>query len=398
MNWDPTFNRTAQLLAKYLRGELTAEDTAELNTWLQLSSENRQLLKNLEETKETSLSFLDSIDAEKAWERVHDRIAPAEHRSFFFKYFKFGAAAAAIVVFITLWYAPGFFRSTTPESGRVVLAPYDLPPGSGKALLTLHDGSVLALEDLPEGAEREDRGVLIHKQNDRLSYVVPESAERAGPAYNTVTTPVGGFYSLLLPDGSMVWLNAGSSIRFPLRFDNTERYVELKGEAFFEVKKRAGADGRSVPFIVKTERGNVEVLGTEFNVAAYPEDPIFKTTLLEGIVRVVSPTKVERILKPGQQAALGSHFEVLEVNTEEVAAWKNGYFYFENRPLEEILQALKRWYEVDVDESDIPANMHFTVSVSREKSLLAVLRMLEVSGELKFELKNKKIEISEIAK
>lgn len=394
MEWNKHNLEKASLLARYLQGSLTEEESAELYAWLAEDPARGTFLYRLEESKEESLAFLKSIDENKAWESVQSRIAPEEAPVRTFRFSRFWAAAAVIFMigYVLYRYPSGQEKEAVPVA--VQPAAEDFAPGSDKAFLTLDDGSVLILEDLPEGAVGEEAGVTLTKQKDELRYSAEPANTTGRVAFNKVSTPPGGYYRLVLPDSSRVWLNAASSIRFPVYFAGEERRVELTGEAFFEVAEQRMPAGGKRSFIVQTDRGNIEVLGTEFNVLAYAGEPALKTTLLRGAVKVVSPGNSSRILKPGQQAVLGERFYVTAADTEEATAWKNGYFIFENKPLNEILRELQRWYGVEIDEATIPPGKPFTIRISRDKSLSGVLKMLELSGDLHFEIRDKKIQIT----
>ncbi|XHR97523.1 FecR family protein [Mucilaginibacter sp. UC70_90] len=217
-----------------------------------------------------------------------------------------------------------------------------------------------------------------------------DNAEK--PVYNTMTTPRGGQYWVVLPDGSKALLNAASSLTYPTNFSGTERKVELTGEAYFEV-----AHNPDKPFRVYSKSQVVEVLGTHFNINTYDDEPDIRTTLLEGKVKVTSVVKNQvRVLKPGQQAVLNTYsFNVNDVDVEDATAWKNGTFTFENNDIQQIMRMVSRWYDVDVVyKGTLPADK-FTGFVSRFSNVSEVLRMLQLTHKVKFKIDGKQITVSE---
>ena len=309
------------------------------------------------------------------------------------KVFRWSAASIVLIGLASITY---FFSSRDKVSD--INKPYasDFDPGSNKAVLVLADGRKISLTDIGNGAIAKEAGLSITKTSDgQLIYTVAkettngESSLRS--AFNTIETPKGGMWQVKLPDGSSVWLNAASSLTYPLAFSGRDkRVVELKGEAYFEVAK-----DEKHPFIVKTTRQEVEVLGTHFNINSYSDESTVKTTLLEGSVRV----KAQQIsleaetLKPGQQSVLSAEtFSVKNVDVEEAIAWKNGYFMFNNEKQESIMRKIARWYNVQVEYADAAArDVTYYGSISRFENVSKVLRKFEQTGEVKFEVEKDKI-------
>lgn len=270
-----------------------------------------------------------------------------------------------------------------------------MAPGTNKAILTLADGKQIVLDEAKNGNLADQGNTKVIKLNGQIAYnefamAVP-NGKNAAVAYNTVTTPRGGQYQLILADGSRVWLNAESSLRFPTSFQGKERRVELAGEGYFEIAKDA-----TKPFIVKInttseEKDEVEVLGTHFNIMAYNDEGIVKTTLLEGSVKINRNNKIA-MLKPGQQAKLQNQsIKVVEdVDTDEAIAWKNGYFQFTSANLQQVMRQIARWYDVDISyEGKIPERK-FGGKISRDNNASEVLKVLELS-KVKFRIENRKI-------
>lgn len=274
-----------------------------------------------------------------------------------------------------------------------------ISPGGNKAILTLSNGEKISLSDANKGELAKQSGILISKTSDgQLVYEVNGDEEHASGEirYNTVETPRGGQYQVNLPDGSRVWLNAATSLKFPLSFANlNERKVELKGEAYFEVEK----DARR-PFIVQSEKQAIRVLGTHFNVNSYADDQNAKTTLLEGSVKVAGLNALEdnyRILVPGQQAQIGSDpnsIRVIKVDVQGETAWKNGLFSFEDTPIENIMKQISRWYDVEVVYKDNVAGKTVWGSITRYAEVTKVLSILERTGKIHFKVEGRRIIVS----
>ena len=270
-----------------------------------------------------------------------------------------------------------------------------IAPGGNKALLTLANGSKITLDDAATGELAKQAGVRVTKAaNGQLVYTVENSSvspvTSGEIAYNTIETPKGGQYQVDLPDGSKVWLNAGSSLKYPTNFNGNIRSVELAGEAYFEVAKNA-----KKPFRVVSNSQVVEVLGTHFNISSYMDDASVKTTLLEGSVKVLSArSNQSRLLKPGEQSSinyLNNSFSVQQVNTEEVVAWKNGYFLFVDEDLKTIMSKFARWYNVDVEYAANVDNLRFGGMVSRKRDLAQALKIIEQTGNIKTKIEGRRV-------
>lgn len=318
----------------------------------------------------------------------------------------FAAAAVIIAVFA----AGLYFSSETKETkqyvaNKVISEPKTTPPlrrespvsevegqksvmindieaGENKAILTLGDGSKIILDDAKNGVLANQGGNSVLKAAEGeviysfLSEVKdPQTEDLNAPViYNTIETPKGGKFQIKLPDGSKVWLNAASSLRFPTVFNGSKRQVELKGEAYFEV-----SPDKSKIFEVNTRNQVVQVLGTHFNINAYLDEPTVNTTLLEGSVRVSDlRTNISQLLKPGEQSQLSEQMEVINLkNTNEAVAWKEGYFQFDEADIKTVMRQIERWYDVSVVyEGDLP-NYRFGGEIERNLSLLQVLKVLE---------------------
>lgn len=272
----------------------------------------------------------------------------------------------------------------------------DAKPGTDKAILILADGTSVTLDEHHKQTMLSDAGITIKKTADgaiiyEASNTLPENGEIK---YNQLRTPKGAQYEIVLPDGTRAWLNAASSLKYPLVFTRNERRVELTGEGYFEVEKSV-KNGKHIPFYVETPTQVVQVLGTEFNISAYEDDQVVRTTLISGKVNVSKRSGQENeILSPGEQSILadGSDFKVIKTNPEMARAWKNGNFFYEDMYLKDILKQLSRWYDVKVDYSNVPQT-RYNMLISRKETLQNVLNMLRKTGNVQFKLENNVIKI-----
>lgn len=281
----------------------------------------------------------------------------------------------------------GYVKEMTKQNPQ-----HKIIPGSNQATLTLADGTVVALDNSTNKKIAQQKNIsIITLANGQLTYKINGKtvAPNADELFNTLSTPRGGQYQLTLSDGTEVWLNAASSIRFPIAFTGTERKVSITGEAYFEVTKN-----KFKPFIVSTKTGNVKVLGTHFNVNAYTDEETMATTLLEGSVQVNSIlTKKEALIKPGEQAMLGKSGTISidsHAHTEEIMAWKNGMFLYKSTDLKTILRQISRWYNVDIQYNG-QAPLRFTGQLSRQDALPDFLKKLELTDAVKFNINDHNI-------
>ncbi len=292
--------------------------------------------------------------------------------------------SAGLYLYLPPGRGDGAAREQADRNGAASLVA-DIAPGGNKATLELADGRVITLNDAKEGEILADDGISIAKTAEgMLTYTV--TADQSIPEnqlrFNTVSTPKGGQYRVLLPDGTSVWLNAASSLKYPVAFGAGERRVELTGEGYFEVEEQRLQGGARIPFLVITPTQTVEVLGTHFNINAYRDEPAVKTTLLEGAVRVAGRTGGGGdgvVLQPGEQSVLTGHrrMSVSSVNTDQVVAWKSGLFQFQNSDIESVMRELSRWYDVEVEfEGRIP-DIKLWGKVYRNVNASEALKILE---------------------
>lgn len=330
-------------------------------------------------------------DQQEIGKLMHKHISTAiskpVRRMDFLYFAKYAAAAVAVIAVAIAIYFFNLKKETLPvETSTSSSAVKDVPAGGNKAILTLANGKKISLTDAANGNLLTQSGIAVTKTADgQLIYKVSgKPNKRTDMNYNVIVTPKGGQYRIILSDGSKVWLNAASSLRFPAEFMGTERNVELTGEGYFEISKN-----RKMPFNVIANGTKVMVLGTHFNVMAYTDDGGVKTTLLEGSVKLSSGQSTA-LLEPGQQGVANSSgaFDVSDADIESAVAWKNGYFIFNNSDLQNVMNQLSRWYDVDVVFENQGKEHEFVGEISRNYSLVKVLKILELSN-IKFELKGR---------
>ena len=317
---------------------------------------------------------------------------------------RFAAAAVLVLIGIGTYYLLFNKSISTNEVADQVLST-DAAPGGNKAMLMLSDGSVINLNEAGDGQIASQSGININKVTDgQLVYgkqIKGKEEDNKAAIYNQITTPKAGQYQISLSDGTKVWLNSLSSIRFPAVFGADERRVEITGEVYFEVAKLS-LHSQRIPFRVVSNNQLIEVVGTHFNVNSYRDESVVKTTLLEGSVKVstISEGKVslETVkLKPGEQSIVKpkqASIAVEKVDTESAVAWQKGYFKFKDTNIQEVMRQLSRWYDLDVVYSGPLPQDQFTGYVSKKVAVSNVLHILEEGGGVKFKVKNKRVEVS----
>jgi len=361
--------KAANLLDRYLQGKVSKEEEALVQYWLlskvgknESEEEDQTYPQNHIEMWNTISNTINNKKI-KLWPVIS------------------ATAAAAIAISIGIWFYS--LRPVIVSPSAKITNPIDIAPGGNKATLTLSNGKTIQLSNAKTG-------LVIGKDlryNDNTAILSATQAN--GNEMASITTPRGGTYQIQLPDGTKVWLNAASSLKFPATFAHlTERKVELKGEAYFEVAK-----DKKHPFIVKNTGQDVKVLGTHFNINAYGDEDSIKTTLLEGSIYVVNLLeKTGKALIPGQQSIISGNTISIKnkVDLEDAVAWKNGYFNF-NESLESMMNKVSRWYDVDVIYEVKPASDPFIAKISREKSLSALLNIMEKTGDVHFKIIGRRV-------
>jgi ferric-dicitrate binding protein FerR (iron transport regulator) len=372
-----------QLLRRYLNNTCTPQEAEELLDYLEQDASARLLL---EEMQASFTWVADEAPVEPApWsERVRQqllaKIQPVKVVPFYKRWLpKVAAAALLLICAGMVWRYYLHTKDVAPaNTPSKILAQHDQPPGGNRAVLTLANGSTILLDSTAGGAIPAQGATKVIRVNGQLIYQA-NGTNAPAISYNTVTTPRGGQYKIALPDGTLVWLNAASSLRFPTAFTGNERVVTLNGEGYFEVAHQRN----NMPFKVQLSDGAVEVLGTHFNIMAYYDEGRVKTTLLEGAVNVVHGARKAR-LSPGQQAswetAANSSIQVNNTNTEEAIAWKEGYFQFNRARLEDVMRQLQRWYNVEVRYEGGASQREFWGKIPRSASLNEAIKILELSN------------------
>lgn len=355
------------------------QDPRHLQWWTELTRTGRlpELAANYQ-----SLHSLAATEFEK-FDKAYLKTTPVRRISIFRRW-SWVAAAIILLLGVGTYFWPNN-KTTAPT---VAIA--DISPGGNGAILTLANGKQVVLDSMANGLIAVQKGAQTMIRNGELVYDASGAAS-GEIMYNTMRTPKGRQFRLQLPDGTRVWLNAASSIRYPTAFTGEERKVEITGEAYFEVAKAFSAGDREgvIPFRVNVRnKAEVEVLGTHFNINAYENEKDIATTLMEGRVRVMQGSNA-LVLRPGQQALIPAIEEKVQLinnaDTDKVMAWKNGLFYFEGLTLEEAMRQLERWYDIEVIYEGAVPNIRFGGKMSRDISLSGLLQLLSDS-QLKFRL------------
>jgi len=377
------------LLEKYVSNRISDAEMRELFALL----EDRRFDKDLEELVLRVMENAPATDTYKPeeWNPVVDdilkarRVIPMKRRPSVAGWW-WAAAVVLLVLGAGLFY-PSNYKTAGPAEAAV--APTPVVPGSEGAILTLADGSKVVLDSVGNGTVAVQNGAKAVVRNGQLIYDPTLEVDNQ-VYYNTLVTPRGRQYALVLPDGSKVWLNSGSSIRYPTVFNGKERLVEVTGETYFDVAKNP-----KMPFRVQVNgKTRVDVLGTAFNINAYSDEPVIRTTLVEGSVRVGTERKGRNsqvTLSPGQQAVSKPDVEGIDVlsdvNTFPVTAWKDGVFVFDGVSLEEAMRQLERWYDVRIVYAQSVPKLQLGGSIKRSLPFSDVLRFFGNVG-LKYEVES----------
>lgn len=384
-----TSNYYTDLFRQFLNGELSPDKTEELVAWLGNEESDPQASQLI--LQQLNQQVLDSEISPELLQTLRSRLPvildkvekPATIiRPVHFYKTKWFRYAAAIILFFGagtfFWLSNKSSKQTIPVAKQTPAETIDIAPGKEGAILTLEDGSQMILDSLGNGVITSQNGTKILLNNGKLIYNADGTVTEK-IAYNTITTPKGRQFQLVLPDQTKVWLNAASSLKYPTVFTGTERKVDVTGEAYFEVAKNG-----KMPFKVNVnDKATVEVLGTHFNINSYTNESDIKTTLLEGSVKIINGEK-NAVITPGQQAKVNNSKNqniqiVTSVNIDKVMAWKNGVFDCEDATLEEVMRQLERWYDIEVVyEKGVP-EFEFVGKMGRDLSLSGVMRGLELS-------------------
>lgn len=378
----------ANLIAHYLSGEITAEESAELAHWREESAEHESLFQKIcnEENFAQHLHQSTAFPRTNGWKEVEKRIRRDNTRKLYIKILSYAAIVLLPLLFVGISMK---FTSPVLSVHEPMLIAQPILPGQTKAILTLDNGQTIYLDQKASELLKEIDGTNVQADSAMLNYQPAQKAEKeTNPIYNKVETPRGGEYALLLSDGTKVHLNAMSSLRFPVSFGKGTREVELKGEAFFEVSKTGQ------PFIVNMNGMQVEVLGTTFNISAYPDED-YQATLVNGSVKVNTKSGESRILRPSQQASIVSGSGSIQVRTVDTAfytSWVKGKIHFKDQRLEDIMKTLSRWYDMEVIYThEKIKDIRFGCHVDRYAEITPFIHLLEETGKVRAKINGKTI-------
>ena len=388
-----TTDQIPLLIAKKIKGVITPDELEILNGWLNESDENKQVYQKLlnDGYLLERLDEYNRFDSKKAWSSLEKTLVDnsGSRRLWPHIFMKYAAILLPVIMAsaIIIYYISDKEDKEISEIEDIIL------PGTLKATLVLADGSKVDLEK--ENATKEIQQGETQIMNDQrsLTYKKQDNEQRTGELiYNELITPIGGTYRVVLSDQTAIVLNAGSSLRFPVEFNEEKRQVFLTGEAYFDVQH----DGR--PFSVTCDGMDVQVLGTTFNISAYSDDDFISTTLVEGSVRVSSgELSIQKILKPEDQAVFDKQeiqFEIKNVDTSLYTSWVDGKFEFSNESLDVVMRKLSRWYDFEYEFKNINSkDYHFSARISNDQQISTILDMLEMTTDVRFEVNDRKIVI-----
>jgi ferric-dicitrate binding protein FerR (iron transport regulator) len=377
--------RFSQLFERMTRGELTPQEKSELDTYFEATEyagQARQMLDAWYDQVPVQ-DLQSSEDADRIFHAImgkgpHITEMPGGRISFakVRRILAWSAAACLAALAVGIYFTQrGKVTAPSIALGDVGA----VQPGKTGAVLTLADGTQVELDSLGNTTLPSQPGAGVSVTNGQLIYNSTTKDDITTPSFNIMTTPKGRQFAIRLPDGTRVWLNAASSLKYPTVFYSGERRVAVKGEAYFEVAKNARQ-----PFVIEVkDRGVVEVLGTDFNIHAYENEPAFTTTLINGAVRVRKPHGDSGVvLRPGQEAiaSVGKEIAVRTADLDRAVVWKEGFFSFDQAPLPEVMRQLERWYDIEVIYQGKVPDMKFSGEISRTMDFGGVLRILEKSN------------------
>jgi transmembrane sensor len=387
------------LYRQYINDDCTPQELQELKSLLKNPDNEKHIIKLLDGTWDgMAKTDLVNVDGVKADNIYHNIIKMPQYKRAFKNCWL--QIAASIILFFSI--GTGFYLSNKSHNEKIVkytvktilTTPADVMPGSNKAVLTLANGKRVILDDAKNGKIAQQAGTTINKvQGGELVYASNLTQEESLTPIeiNTIDIPRGGQYSIVLPDGTRVYLNSESSLQYPVKFVGNERKVKLTGEAYFEVAKNA-----KMPFRVNvSDKQTVEVLGTHFNISAYKDESTVKTTLLEGSVKILYRDK-EALLKPGQIAVnnyFSSEFNIHQANINEIMAWRNGVFVFNDENIVSLMKRVSRWYDIDVTFKGDMSNINIIGNYSRGKTLSGLLKNIQLTNKVHFVIEGRRVSV-----
>jgi transmembrane sensor len=366
------------LISRYNDGTIDFAELQELNVWRKSSDHNEALFQQIidPEQQAKAVEEMLSYDTEGSLERIklimQQETEQKQIRTMYWKRILVAAISLSLIGTLCYKYFP---HKTINNKTAAIAHPVYIPAGSNKAILTLSNGTKINLNDSQTGTIAQQSGATIQKKTGGLiAYASSQNGTDTATVYNLIETPRGGQYRLVLPDGTRVWLNAASSLKYPTRFTGKLREVMLTGEGYFEVIHNA-----KQPFIVKTNTQAIKDIGTSFNVNSYSDEPHSITTLVEGSIQLAAEKK-KVILKPGQQASnISGSIKVSDADIETATAWKNNQIAFHHADIQNVLRQIARWYNLKIEYQGKIPNIIISGGVSRQADLSAVLKMLQLS-------------------
>ena len=384
------------MLDRYLKNQANTKEKEKLDEFFEENSNSIEASKSIENVSKLEDKIFNyiqfGIKEQVKKESTLNRMP----------YLQVAASILVIFLFSTTIY---FYRSSLASKSQLPIAQSvakleDKQPAKNIAILTLGNNSQIVLDEASSGEIAQEGGVSILKTDKgELVYKIRNSNKLSTNdlnKYNTISTPMGGKFKVILPDGSLVLLNAASTLKYPVHFDEKLRKVSFTGEAYFEIAKLEDKRKKRVPFYVYSNDQIVEVLGTHFNINSYDNEEYSKTTLLEGSVKITNEKSAAtaKILKPGQQAVIKRgdvQTKILIADEAQALAWKDGYFLFKNTNIKDVVNELERWYNVDIQYDDAMEFENITGYISRNVKISSVLKMLQLSGIVNYEISGSKI-------
>jgi len=384
------------ILDRYLKNQSNAKEKQKLDEFFEENSNDikaSKSIENIDKLEDKIFNYIQFGIKEQVKNETKLRRIP---------YLQIAASILLLFLFSTSVY---FYRSSLasrsnfPEAIASVNIE-DKQPAKNIAILTLGNNSKIILDEASYGEIAQESGVSIMKtEKGELVYKI-KNTDKLLPndlnKYNIISTPMGGKFKVILPDGSLVLLNAASTLKYPVHFDEKLRKVSFTGEAYFEIAKKVDAHKQRIPFYVYSNNQIVEVLGTHFNINSYDNEEYSKTTLLEGSVKIINEKSNSnaKILQPGQQAVIKKGdvvTKILVADQGQAIAWKEGYFLFKNTNIKDVVNELERWYNVEIEYNDDMESENITGYISRNVKISSVLKMLQLSGIVNYEINGSKI-------
>lgn len=374
------------LVGKYLASDLTEEERTYLDEWIAVSERRQKWFLRVtnQECIIKKRADVQLVDVERGWGALQKKRATRCGRRLWIRWCRYAAVLMLPLIVCTIVYR--HYNSTGERQQEV----YGISAGVSRAFLVMDDGTTIPVEQRNMVFEEKD-GTKIDLKEEHITYELTGECSEDSLIYNELVVPRGGEFSLTLSDGTVVFLNADSRLRYPVKFSDANRTVELKGEGYFHVMRN-----EKVPFVVRASGVDITVLGTEFNVSNYQENSAVQATLITGVVKVTREGHEDsRVLRPGEQAIFNKknqEIAVKEVDVSYVVAWKEGRLRFRDRPLGEIMDFIARWYDVEVVyEDEEVRNYLFGCNFNRHETVYPLLELFQSTGTVRFEVVEKKI-------